>query len=273
MQALQPEQFLHIVAALRPEEREEIAGLLVEGDLVPEEQLGMLEETIRPGGHADKVAFFLWVYGQVRRYHWLLIVLPMLELALAIALGGLPCKRPLAVWLRGDAVLAMAASIAILSAGQVFSRVVDRLCADPVGSLRRWKASDPEDDLLARVEAVLPGVELDPQSPGFIALLCLGLVLLTGVLWLFIGLYELPAAFLAACSPTTQQSFVLIFLFRVGTFAGFLRLLLHRASGAAGLAREGGRALGDRLRGAAATLARRRGRRVGGSSRRSVPEV
>merc|ERR1719198_1356950 len=88
---IQPQQLLDVVAELDPSEREQLTEALVEARVVPEEQRGVLEEAVRPGGYADKLGGALTVAAKAREYAWVFIVLPVAEFLIAILLDNFGC--------------------------------------------------------------------------------------------------------------------------------------------------------------------------------------
>merc|ERR1719310_2467460 len=66
----QPQQLLDVVSELDVGEREQLTETLVEAHVVPEEQRGVLEEAVRPGGYADKISIVVDYLGKAQQYSW-----------------------------------------------------------------------------------------------------------------------------------------------------------------------------------------------------------
>merc|ERR1719267_486012 len=132
---IQPQQLLDVVAELEPGEREQLTEALVEARVVPEEQRGVLEEAVRPGGYADKLAGALGLASKAQQYAWVFFALPAAEFLLALIFDHLSCGTPLVAWLRGDAVLALCVAGAAYFSGTTLSPVYQSLNADLVGAV------------------------------------------------------------------------------------------------------------------------------------------
>merc|ERR1712232_624074 len=104
-----PEQLLEVVAELDPEEREQLTDTLVEARVVSEERRGLLAETVRPGGHADKLSLAIWMVDKVCAKAWIFALLPCAELVAAAVFHAEVspsiserCDSELVAWIRGD---------------------------------------------------------------------------------------------------------------------------------------------------------------------------
>jgi len=219
---IQPQQLIDVVAELAPEEREKLTEVLVDAHVVPEEQRGVLEEAVRPGGYADKLSSFLRLMDTVCEYHWAFVALPVAEMFLAFALGALPCRTPLVSWLRFDSILALLVAGAVYCTGHTLAPVYEKLSADPVGAVQRWQTVAEDRDMRTRLETAVPGVDFETyRDAGIGFLVCLALVLV-GAVWAAIGMLELLATTFLGCTGFT----LLVCIFFIGLRIGIVLALV-----------------------------------------------
>lgn len=226
LQEVQPERLLGMVSELRPKDRERLSLALAEGCALPEDQRGLVEAAVRPGGFTDKLTPLLWLFGEARRRTWVLFGPPVVELILALACTGLPCSWPLAGWLRGDAVLSLCVAILIECLLRSLNPVLQKLRADPMGAAKRWSSMKGDDDIIRRLEAVTPGLDLGPCTSGGLGFIFLCVLLVIGVMWLMMGVAELLGGMVSECTPIVLHLFVLFFGLRV-CMAVVLAQLMH----------------------------------------------
>lgn len=209
---MQPQQLLDVVQELNQDEREQLTEALVEANVVPEEQRGVLEEAVRPGGYADKLGALLRFAAKAREYAWVFIVLPIAEFVLAIILGSLTCGTPLIVWLRVDSLLALCAAATVVVTGFILAPVYRKLNEDPVGAVQRWQmpldARGPNGEYRqptwkARLEATVPGVDFDTYRFGGVGIIAIVLLVLLGAVWAVLGVIYLVATMIFGCAAVT----------------------------------------------------------------------
>jgi len=210
---IQPQQLLDVVSELNPGEREQLTEALVEARVVPEEQRGVLEEAVRPGGYADKLGAALTLAAKAREYAWVFIVLPVIEFVTALILDHYGCGTPLVGWLRFDALLALCVAGAVYFIGHTFAPVYAILKEDPVGAVQRWQSVAQVRSWKTRLETTVPGVEFDTYQAGGLGLAVLVLLIVIGAVWAIIGVLELLATVFLGCTfVTTIFSFLFIFI-------------------------------------------------------------
>jgi len=219
---VQPQQLLDVVAELDPAEREQLTEALIEARVVPEEQRGVLEEAVRPGGYSDKLAAALGLAAKAQKYAWVFIALPVAEFILALVLQQLSCGTPLVAWLRLDALLALFCAVAAYFSGHVLGPVYEKLNADPVGAVQRWQTVGDGRSWKARLETAVPGVQFETYRMGGIGLAVVVVLILIGAVWAIIGVLELMATALFGCSIVTTFCCILFIGMRFGCVVGLL---------------------------------------------------
>lgn len=199
---MQPRHLVDVVPEMDSREREDLSRALVDARIVPEEQRGILEEVLRPGGYSDKLAALLRKLQVALRFAWIVVALPMVELLAALKMGHAACGAPLVPWIRIDSVLAVCSAGVVGFIAHTFAPVYCKLSEDPAGAVERWQQLPEDCEMRVTLETVLPGVEFGTYHTGGIGMLtCCGLVLL-GVTWAVIGAFELLATPLVGCSST-----------------------------------------------------------------------
>lgn len=229
---LDPQQLVDVVVELRPDERAQLTDTLVEVKVVPEEQKGLLQEAVQPGGYADKLAAVLRLMSKARRKVWILGLLPAAELLLAIVLGSLPCGTSLVGWLRGDSIIALAQVASVSFLHCTLAPAYRKFQSDPVGTLHRWRAASQESDLLSRFESTIPGVHADTWRMGGIGLFAFALLIVIGTVWLLVGALELMGTVAYGCSSAILFFCNLLIGLRltmVATLLLFLTCRIHMA--------------------------------------------
>jgi len=196
----EPQQLADTVAELRPDEREQLTDTLVEVKVVPEEQRGLLQEAVRPGGYADRLASALRLLGRARKKMWIFALLPAAELLLAILLGALPCGTPLLAWLRGDSILALGQVCCLYFAYYTLAPAYKQVQFDLVGALHRWRVAANEPDVWERLDKAVPGVDRDVWRTGGACILAFVLLSVLGILWLVLGALEILGTVAYGCS-------------------------------------------------------------------------
>jgi len=200
---IQPQQLLDVVAELKPEERERLTEALVEAHVVPEEQRGVLEEAVRPGGYADKLAGALGLAATAQQYAWVFVVLPIVEFVLSLIFGYMKCGTPLVAWLRFDSLLALCVAGAAYFTGHTLAPVYQKLKEDPMGAVQRWQSVQDVRSWKTRLETAVPGVEFDTYRAGAAGLAASVLLVLIGAVWAVIGVLELLATVVFQCAFVT----------------------------------------------------------------------
>jgi hypothetical protein len=208
---MQPQQLLDVVAELRPEEREQLTEALVEAHVVPEEQRGVLEEAVRPGGYADKLAGVLNLAAKVQQYAWVFVALPAFEFVLSLIFSYMSCGTPLVAWLRFDSLLALCVAGAAFFTGHTLAPVYQKLKEDPMGAVQRWQSVQDVRSWKARLETAVPGVDFETYRAGAFGLAASVLLILIGAVWAVIGVLELLATMVFQCAFLTTV-FCIIFI-------------------------------------------------------------
>jgi len=224
---VQPQHLLDVVTELNSQEREQLTSALVDAHVVPEGQRGVLEEAIRPGGYADKLAGMLAVAKRLKPYACVAVGLPAFELVLALILTLFSCGVPLAVWLRADSILMLGLVAAGFVTSHVFSPVYAKLEEDPFGTVQRWQIAgqDPQKarSLEKRLQTAVPNVPLDTYRYTALGLGICALFFLLGAAWAILGVVYLLGALAWGCSPLT---FLLCMLFVVLRFCFVIGMVL-----------------------------------------------
>jgi hypothetical protein len=208
---VQPQQLLDVVAQLEPGEREQLTEALVEAKVVPEEQRGVLEEAVRPGGYADKLAGVLSLAAKAQTYAWVFVALPIAEFILAMVFDHFECSTPLVAWLRFDALLALGVSVVAYITGHTLTPVYQKLNEDPVGAVQRWQTVADARSWKVRLETAVPGIPFDTYRIGAAGLAAMVVLVLIGAVWAVIGVLELLATMFAGCNVATTF-FCIIFI-------------------------------------------------------------
>eukprot|EP00927_Polykrikos_kofoidii_P029767 TRINITY_DN25676_c0_g1_i1.p1 TRINITY_DN25676_c0_g1~~TRINITY_DN25676_c0_g1_i1.p1 ORF type:complete len:481 (-),score=81.74 TRINITY_DN25676_c0_g1_i1:102-1544(-) len=223
----QPSQLLDIVSELNEREREQLTEALVEAHVVPEEQRGVLEEAVRPGGYADKLSVTLDWVAKAREHIWVVAALPLGELLVGMLLGLLSCGTPLISWLRYDAVFALGAAGALYFTGHTLSPVYAKLAADPIGAVQRWQSTTEVRTWAVRLETAVPGVEIETYRLGAIGLGLSIVLVLVGAVWAVIGLLELLASSFFGCNGFIVFVCLLLIVLRFGVVVGIVLLVFY----------------------------------------------
>mmetsp|Transcript_43731 Transcript_43731/g.79824 ORF Transcript_43731/g.79824 Transcript_43731/m.79824 type:complete len:471 (-) Transcript_43731:71-1483(-) len=204
---VQPQHLLDVVTELNSQEREQLTSALVDAHVVPEGQRGVLEEAIRPGGYADKLAGALALAKKLKPYAWVALGLPALEFVLSLIMSLFSCGVPLAAWLRADAILMLCLVGAGFATSHIFSPVYAKLEEDPFGTVQRWQTAgqDPHKarNLEARLRTAVPNVALDTYRYTALGVAICALLFLLGAAWAILGVVYLLGALAWACSPPT----------------------------------------------------------------------
>jgi len=219
---MEPQQLLDVVSELDQGERQQLTEALVEAHVVPEEQRGVLEEAVRPGGYVDQLGRILACVNKARKYAWVFVAIPVIEFFLAVCLVYLSCGTPLVSWLRFDALLALGVAGAVYFTGHTLAPAYRKLNADPVGAVQRWQSMQQERRWRVKLEATVPGVSFDTYRAGAAGIAVLALLVLLGAVWAVIGALELLATLLMGCSSLTT----LVCTVFVGARFGLLVVLL-----------------------------------------------
>lgn len=167
---------------------------------MPEEQRGLLQQAVRPGGYADRLATVLWLLTKARNNMWIFVMLPAAELVLALFLSVLSCGTSLAAWLRGDSILALCLAAMIYYVCYTLAPVYHKVQTDTMGALQRWQAAAHLRPVWERLEAVVPGVDPEVWRAGGMGLLCCIVLLAVGAMWLLIGALEILGTMAYGCS-------------------------------------------------------------------------
>jgi len=219
---IQPQQLLDVVSELNPNEREQLTEALVEARVVPEEQRGVLEEAVRPGGYADKLGGALRMANQAQRYAWVFIVIPIVEFVLALIFGYFACGTPLVAWLRFDALLALCMAGAVYFTGHTLAPVYQKLNEDPVGAVQRWQSVADVPSWKVRLETAVPGVDFETYRAGAAGLAATVILILVGAVWAVVGVLELLATVIMGCSVVTTFFCVIFIGMRFACVVGML---------------------------------------------------
>uniref|UniRef100_A0A7S4SYN2 Uncharacterized protein n=1 Tax=Alexandrium monilatum TaxID=311494 RepID=A0A7S4SYN2_9DINO len=197
---VEPTQLVDVVLELGPDEREQLTDALVEVKVFPEEQRGLLQEAVRPGGYADRLASVMRLLGRARKRMWIFALLPAAELLLALLLGGLSCGTSLLAWLRGDSILALGQVGALYFAYYTLAPVYREVQCDIVGLVQRWRAAGQQQDFWKRLEDTVPGVDPEVWRMGGASILVFALFTVVGAFWMFLGILELMGTMAYGCS-------------------------------------------------------------------------
>jgi len=223
----QPQQLLDVVSELDEVEREQLTEALVEAHVVPEEQRGVLEEAVRPGGYADKLALAVSWLATLRQHIWVVGAIPLVELLLAVLLGSLPCNSPVLSWLRYDAVVALGAAGAIIFAGNTLAPVYAIISQDPVGVVQRWQTSPESSTWKSRLLAAVPGTQFETYRTGAIGVGIAVACVLLGAIGALVALIEWLAALALGCNALTLFVSLLFIVFRCGLVVLMVLLLYN----------------------------------------------
>ncbi|CAK0891851.1 unnamed protein product [Prorocentrum cordatum] len=215
---VRPSEIAEVVGELDPTERDALTEVLIQTGLVPEEHREVLEAAVRPGGYSDKLAGATAWVALARRYAFVAVALPLVELLLSFICGRLVCHVPLAGWLRTDAGLGLLTACASGFGAYLLSPAYAILQKDPIATVQRAlaaKSSSPEEhapgsqpllaqpptmvarldaDLRPVLEAAVPGVPYDDFRRAALCLAVALVLFVLGTLWTVVGLVELLAA-------------------------------------------------------------------------------
>lgn len=87
----------------------------------------IVENTVLPSGYADQVRLHLWIYSAMRRFFWLGLCLPVVELVLSQVVPR--CRQPLTLWLLVDGLLSLATAGMVAITYSTLCRVTNQaLC-------------------------------------------------------------------------------------------------------------------------------------------------
>jgi hypothetical protein len=87
----------------------------------------IVDNTVRPSGYADQIQLHLWIYSVMRRFFWVGVLLPIVELALSQAVPH--CRQPLTLWLVVDGFVWLATAGAMLLTYSAVSTITNQaLC-------------------------------------------------------------------------------------------------------------------------------------------------
>eukprot|EP00403_Amphidinium_massartii_P014102 CAMPEP_0178416662 /NCGR_PEP_ID=MMETSP0689_2-20121128/24178_1 /TAXON_ID=160604 /ORGANISM="Amphidinium massartii, Strain CS-259" /LENGTH=459 /DNA_ID=CAMNT_0020038011 /DNA_START=44 /DNA_END=1419 /DNA_ORIENTATION=+ len=228
---VQPKQLLDVVTELNANEREQLTSALVEAHVVPEGQRGVLEEAVRPGGYADKLASALEFGSKLRPYAWIAVVLPVVEFGLAMILGLLPCGVQMVAWLRADSLLMLFFVIAGLCTAHIFAPVYEKLQADPFGTVQRWQSSAEDihkaKSLRLRLQVAVPDVPFDTYRYTALGCALCAVLVVLGALWAVVGVFYVLGAMALGCNPLTLIVCILFVTLRFALIIGMVLLLFY----------------------------------------------
>jgi len=226
MTQVQPQHLLDVVTQLNEHEREELTEVLVEAQVVPEEQRGLLEEAVRPGGYADKLSMALGWASLARKYVWVFVALPIVEFALSMVFGLMfECGTPLPSWLQFDSALALFVAGSIFFTGVVLQPVYEKLREDPHGAVHRWHQVSEGRSFRTKLERAVPGVDFEAYRWGAIGVFAIVFLVLVGVFWAVIGVFELLATLVLGCNVATLIMCMLFIGLRFGFLVSMVLLL------------------------------------------------
>lgn len=225
---VQPQQLLDVVHELNPQEREQLTEALVDAKVVPEEQRGVLEEAVRPGGYADKLGTALAMATTASEYKWVAVALPATELLLALILGFFPCGVSLVFWLQLDGILALLGAGAVFFSSHTLGPAYEKLREDPVGAVQRWQTNGNAGGLRARMQAAIPSVEFESYHPqGAIGVAAVVILVLIGGVWAVVGVFELLGTAVFGCSTLTLFCCIVFIGLRFGILVCLFLLLYY----------------------------------------------
>lgn len=220
-QLVQPQQILEVVAELKPEEREHVTEALIEAKLVNEEQKAVLEQAMRPGGYADKLAAALKLWAMVEEYSAVILALPFLELLMALMFGGQSCPSGLSAWLRADAISAVVMVGGVWLCSSQLEPVLQHVRQDPVGVGQQWQQNQNL-PLQQRLEMLVPGVGIFAYQLSAIGAVIAVVFLAFGLANTLVGLMELLGTVIAGCSISVAIISMCFLAVRCATVVGIL---------------------------------------------------
>jgi len=218
---VQPHQILEVVAELKPEEREHVTEALIEAKLVPEEQKTILEQAMRPGGYADKLAAAAKLWALAQEYSAVIVGLPFLELFIVLLFGGLPCQSGLSGWLRSDAIFSMVMIAGGWFCGLQLAPVFEELQRDPMTVAQRWQENQAL-PYQQRLEVLVPGVGISSYQLGGLGAALALIFLVLGLANTIVGLMELLGTVVMGCSAGLVIVSFFFLAVRCVTLAGIL---------------------------------------------------
>jgi len=132
---------LDVVPELSEDERKQVTNALVTKGVVSEEKRAMLEEAIKPGGHADElVSVMKWL--SIFKYWWLLFIVPIVEGTVVLGLAfGTGCSVPLVVWLTVDGMVGMKVAWLAYFTKRALQESITKLSENPMGFVTEVQAS------------------------------------------------------------------------------------------------------------------------------------
>jgi hypothetical protein len=210
---------MDVVPELSEEERKRLTESLVDNGFVSEEKRVVLEDTLKPGGHADQFASFIKWFKTAYQNAWLAWVLPPLEIGLALGLALLECKSQLFTYLAVDGVFAGAVALSAFAAKYMLRSTYKEFSDDPLGTLQRLrKAYEAE-----RLREIVPFIK-----PAMHILTFCVLFIILGALWGIAGAYWIAETLWSSCPAfqrlTTAAVCSIIALIRIGVVIGVLAL-------------------------------------------------
>ncbi|CAJ1356489.1 unnamed protein product [Effrenium voratum] len=225
---VQPQQLIEVVAELKPEEREQVTEALIEAKIVPKEQQAVLEQAMRPGGYADKLAAVVKVWMMIEEYAYVILAFPFLELFLAMIFGGLPCNSGLSTWLRADAIYGVLTVSSGWCSSLQLAPVLQRMREDPVDVAQRWQETEGKNlSLTQRLEHLVPGVDVSAYQLGALGVAAATLFLIIGLANSIVGILELFATLVAGCSVLMVLVSMVFLAVRCATLVGILVAAQH----------------------------------------------
>jgi hypothetical protein len=229
-QIARPDEVVALVKGLQPQERQRLTDALVSANIVPNEQRGVLEDVIKPGGYVERLSIALRAVDLVCRFRYLVIFfLPFVEFVCAWTLGGQLCGTLLIWWLRADALVTLFVAAAICYMGEKLLPAYRKLREDPLGLSQHWQTVRHEcSDWRTRLDTAVPGVSVTAYQAAATGALVGIVATCLGVLWALVGIFELLAERNSQC--TSPAIFASKFFVAIRLIFGFALML------AAGLA-------------------------------------
>eukprot|EP00929_Paragymnodinium_shiwhaense_P043882 TRINITY_DN22533_c0_g1_i1.p1 TRINITY_DN22533_c0_g1~~TRINITY_DN22533_c0_g1_i1.p1 ORF type:complete len:497 (-),score=116.27 TRINITY_DN22533_c0_g1_i1:276-1766(-) len=221
----QPQQLLDVVSELNADEREQLTETLVEAHVVPEEQRGVLEEAVRPGGYADKLALAMAWLERAKSYAWVALALPGAELVIGILTGSLSCGAPLAAWLRYDGVVALCGAGAMAFSAHTLAPVYQTLSADPIGVVQRWQTAPESYSWKTRLSVAVPGTQFELYRTGAIGVIAAVAFVILGAVGAVIALFEWLASLALGCNGLVLLVGLAFIVLRLGLVVAMVLLL------------------------------------------------
>eukprot|EP00434_Breviolum_minutum_P044266 symbB.v1.2.039521.t1/scaffold6623.1/size16640/2 len=194
---------------------------LIEAKLVPEEQKTILEQAMRPGGYADKLAAAAKLWALAQEYGAVIAGLPFLELVIVLWFGALPCQSGLSGWLRSDAIFSMVMIAGGWFCGLQLAPVFEELQRDPMTVAQRWQENQAL-PYQQRLEVLVPGVGISSYQLGGLGAALALIFLVLGLANTIVGLMELLGTVVMGCSAGLVIVSFFFLAVRCVTLAGIL---------------------------------------------------